>query len=400
VTLSNTGNATLTITSITLGGSNAADFAQSGTCGASLTAGANCTISVTFKPAAAGARVASITISSNDPVNPTLTVALSGTGTAPVASVSPTSLGFGNQPINTSSTPQTVTLSNTGTATLSITGITLGGSNAADFAQSGTCGTSLTAGANCSLSVTFKPAAAGARAALITISTNDPVNPTLTVALSGTGTAAGSVTVSPSSVAFPGQLVNTVGGPINVTLTNNSSAVLKINSYSFSGPNASEFSQLNNCSGSKLAVGASCIIYVRFTPTATGTRTAVLSVSDSDPSSPQTVQLSGTGTAPGMSLSPTSLTFAAQTVNTTSNALTVTMTNPGTASLTISGYTFSGANPGDFTTGNNCTSKLAPGASCGVSVRFKPTAIGARSAALNISSSAGTQTVSLGGTGK
>jgi hypothetical protein len=124
LTLSNTGNASLAITSITIAGTNSSDFAQSNTCGASLNAGASCSISVTFKPTATGARNATVSVSDNAAGSPQ-TAALGGTGTAPAVSLSPTSLSFGNQQVGTNSAAKTVTLSNTGTATLAITVISI-----------------------------------------------------------------------------------------------------------------------------------------------------------------------------------------------------------------------------------------------------------------------------------
>jgi FtsP/CotA-like multicopper oxidase with cupredoxin domain len=193
LTLSNAGSAgsTLTINSIGLTGANPGDFAIAGnTCGASLTQNANCTITLTFKPTAIGARSAGLTVTSSDPVNPTVTSQLTGTGTAPVAVVSPTSLAFGNQKQQKTSTPLTVTLSNTGTAPLTINSIVIGGTNAGDFAiSSNTCGASLAAGSNCTLNVTFRPAKKGARSATLTFTDNSNAiaNSTQNVALSGTG---------------------------------------------------------------------------------------------------------------------------------------------------------------------------------------------------------------------
>jgi hypothetical protein len=185
VTLSNTGNAALTITSIAVMGANAGDFAQTNTCGSSVAAAANCTISVTFTPSASGARTASLSITDNASGSPQ-TVSLTGTGNGPVASLSATSLSFGNQPYDGTSAAQTVTLSNAGNAALSITSIAITGTNASDFAQTNTCGSPVAAGANCAIAVIFTPSALGARTAALSISDNASGSPQ-TVALSGTG---------------------------------------------------------------------------------------------------------------------------------------------------------------------------------------------------------------------
>src|SRR5208337_657185 len=130
-----------------------------------------CTISVTFKPSASGSRTASVSITDNASGSPQ-TVSLSGTGTAALASLSPTSLAFGNQAVDMTSSAQTVTLSNTGNAALSITSLALTGTNVSDFAQSDTCGSSLAAGANCTIAVMFTPSVTGTEAASLSIADN------------------------------------------------------------------------------------------------------------------------------------------------------------------------------------------------------------------------------------
>jgi hypothetical protein len=193
VTLSNRGNATLSITSLAVNGTNRSNFAETNTCGRSVAPFSHCTIRVTFTPSAGGSRKASVSISDNARGSPQ-TVGLSGTGVltaaaavAAVASLSPTSLAFGNQPVGTPSTAQSLTLSNTGSAALSITSVALTGTNASDFAQTNTCGGSLAAGANCTIAVWFTPSVAGSEAASLSMADNASGSPQ-TVSLSGAGT--------------------------------------------------------------------------------------------------------------------------------------------------------------------------------------------------------------------
>jgi hypothetical protein len=196
ITLTNSGDAALTINSISRSGPNRGDFAQSNTCpsGSStlLAAGASCFINVTFTPTAAGSRSASVTITDNASGSPQ-SVALSGSGTtasAPAVSLGPTSLSFGHQQVNTTSEVRTVTLTNSGNASLTIESIGLSGPHSSDFAQSNTCPSSsstlLAAGASCTISVTFTPTAAGSRSANVTITDKASGSPQ-SVALSGTG---------------------------------------------------------------------------------------------------------------------------------------------------------------------------------------------------------------------
>src|ERR1019366_237993 len=156
ITLSNTGKGDLNVTSVAVSGVNASDFTQTNNCASSVAAGANCTINVTLKPAAAGTRTAAVVVADTAVGSPQ-TVALSGTGDAPVASVSPSSLAFGNQAVGVTSSAQSVTLTNSGNAVLNVSRIAVSGTNASDFAQTNNCGTSVAAGANCTISVTFKP---------------------------------------------------------------------------------------------------------------------------------------------------------------------------------------------------------------------------------------------------
>src|SRR5207302_984554 len=135
---------------------------------------------------------------------------------------------------------------------------------------------------------------------------------------------------------------------------NTGTATLTISSIVASG----DFAETDNCGGS-LASGGNCTISVTFTPTASGTRTGSSSVTDNASGSPQTVGLTGTGAAPTTtaSLSPASLTFASQTVGTTSAAQTVTLTNTGSAALAITTISTSG----DFAETDNCGSSVAVG---------------------------------------
>jgi hypothetical protein len=140
-----------------------------------------------------------------------------GTGTAAVVSLSPTSLAFGNQAVDVTSTAQTVTLSNTGNAALSITGLAFTGTNASDFAQTNTCGSSLAAGANCTIAVMFTPSVAGTEAASLSIADNASGSPQ-TAPLSGAGThdvilTWTASTTPPAIVGYDVYRGTTPGGP-------------------------------------------------------------------------------------------------------------------------------------------------------------------------------------------
>jgi sugar lactone lactonase YvrE len=205
--------------------------------------------------------------------------------------------------------------------------------------------------------------------------------------------------LSPSSVTFPAQGINTKSAPIPVTLSNAGNGTsLTVTSVVISGTNKADFAQTNNCTS--VPGPGSCTINVTITPSALGARNAVLMVTDNATGSPQAISLFGTGTQPTAELSPTSVTFPAQAVNTKSAAIPVTFSNTGSGTITVSSVTIAGTDPADFAETNNCTSVPASG-SCTIDVTVTPSAAGARTAVLMIiDDAAGSpQTISLAGTG-
>jgi photosystem II stability/assembly factor-like uncharacterized protein len=391
VTLKNSGKATLTGISIAMTGTNISDFPETTTCTSSLVAGASCLIKVQFKPAAAGARSAAVSITDNAAGSPQQ-VPLSGTGTT--AKLSPTSLAFGTWAVGLTSTVDKVTLTNVGTAALTITSIAVTGTEAGDFPETATtCGASLAAAASCTISVTFKPSTTGTRSANLTFTDSASGSPQQ-APLSGTGTTA---EITPRNLNFGTLALGLTSAAKTVTLKNVGTSAITITSIAITGTEAGDFPQTATTCGASLAVAASCTVSVTFKPSTTGARSGTLTFTDGASGSPQKVPLSGVGTT--AELSPTSLNFGSVTVGSTA-LNTVTLKNVGTAAMTISGITISGAAAGDFGE-SGCGSSLAAGASCTISVTFKPTKTGARSATLKITDGAAgsPQQVSLAGTG-
>jgi hypothetical protein len=306
----------------------------------------------------------------------------------------PTSLTFAAQVVGTTSAPQVVTLTNNLTTTLTISSIGFTGTNSGDFAQTNNCGSSVNAGASCTINVTFTPAASGTRTATLNVTDNAGNSPQ-TVSLSGTGIVP--VTLSTASISFGTVLVDSSATATPVTLTNNQSVSLTNISISVTG---AAFSQVNTC-GTSIAAGAQCTITVTFAPKTSGSQTGMVTISDSAINSPQTISLKGAGELP-VALSPGTLAFGTETVGTTSAPKTETITNNQRVALDISSITISGADASNFTeTGTTCGSTLAAGAKCTITVTFTPSATGARSATLDITDSALTspQTAKLTGTG-
>jgi hypothetical protein len=199
VTLSSNGTAAVGITGITIGGANPANFSQTNTCGTSVAVGASCTITVKFAPTAAGSLAATLSIADNVAGSPQA-VTLAGTATpapAPVVTLTPSSLTF-SAVTGTTTAAQTATIKNTGTALLSLTGISMTGSGAAAFAETNTCGASLDVNASCTVSVTFSPGSVASFSAAVSIADNASGSPQ-TIALTGSGTPAPSFTVASTS---------------------------------------------------------------------------------------------------------------------------------------------------------------------------------------------------------
>jgi hypothetical protein len=313
-----------------------------------------------------------------------------------VVSLSPTSLGFGNQQEGIVSAPQTVTLTNTGNATLNLTKVSITGANAADYAvSSNNCGTSVLAGANCAIAVTFDPTKGGPRSANLTLADNAANSPQL-VPLSGNGLAP-AVTFVPPALTFADQLISTSSNSQSITVTNIGQAPLAISSIAVTGVNGSDYSQTNNC-GTSLAINATCQIAVIFTPSFSWSRTAALMMTDNAQGSPHVMGLAGNGASGGVaSFSPSSLTFATTLTGNTSVAQTVTLNNTGTAALQIANI----STAGDYIQTNNCGSSVAALGSCTINVSFVPTFSAARPGWINVNFTdpAGLQTVTLSGTG-
>lgn len=359
-------------------------FGESDNCSPSVAAGASCTISVTSAPLATGAQTGNLTVHSNAAGSPQ-SVALTGTGIGPAASLTPTSLNFGSQPVGSPSAPQAVTLRNTGNAPLNVTSSYIIG----DFYYSSGCAPAIAAGDSCTFSITFIPHVSGSRTGVFSVSDSAPGSPQQ-VSLSGLGVTP-AVTLSPGSLAFGPQLVGTTSAPQMITLQNTGTALLNISSIAATG----DFAQTNNCNAT-VAVGASCLISVTFAPAAAGAafRTGSLTVSDDATGSPQSVALSGNAWT--VSVTPTSLQFSPQPVGTTSAPRAVTLTNLTGSTLTISNIQIYAP----FFQTNNCGTSVAAGASCTIQVTYSPTAANSVGALLFIFDSAaeGEQAINVSGT--
>lgn len=379
VTLQNTGTGPMQVTSVTA----TVPFSQTNNC-VSVAAGSSCTVQVSFTPTAIGTASGTLTIVDNAG---TQTVALSGTGIAQV-SLSPTSLSFGTLAVGNTSAAKTVTVTNRGNVTLSFSSIL---TSTSFGVASNTCGTGIAAGGKCTVGVTFTPTAIGAVSGTLTF-TDSALNSPQTVSLTGTGSPA--VTLSSSSLSFGTVVVGSTSSAKTATLTNHQSVTLNFTNIQTSAG----FSVASNTCGTSIAAGASCTVGVKFSPTTVGAASGTLTFADDAPNSPQTVTLTGTGSAQ-VTLSSSTLSFGSITVGTTSSAKTVTLTNHLSVALSFSSILTSA---GFAVSSNTCGSSIAAGANCTVGVKFSPKAIGPVTGTLTFMDSAvnSPQIVTLTGTGK
>ena len=209
----------------------------------------------------------------------------------PGSSLSATSVAFGNDALGMVAT-RSLTLLNNGTATLAISGITISSNGAGAFNQTNTCSSSLLAGASCSITVTFTPLTASAFIASLSVVSNASGSPQ-TVSLTGSGVGTLSISVSPSALAFGLQKLQTRSQVQTIQIGNSTAQTVSLSSVTLTG-GATDFSVVNSCP-SALAAGASCSIYVVFTPQLASVRSASLVVTSNAAASPQIVLLSGSG---------------------------------------------------------------------------------------------------------
>ncbi len=297
-TLTNTGGTVLDIAGVTITGTNASNFSQASTCGATLAVNASCTVTVSFSAAAAGSYTATLNIANNS-ASGTATVSLSGTATAapgPALSLSAASLTMPSMAAGGTATTQVETLTDNGAAPLDVKGVSIMGTNAADFSETNTCGATLAVNASCTVTVSFSAAIAGSYTATLNIATNGTTGGTASVPLNGTATAPPNpqATLSATSLSFT-QPAQSTGTPKTLTITNSGSATLTISSIVLTGTDAVDFTQTSTC-GATLAPEATCNVSVTLTAYLTRSYSAALQIATNAPNSPSTVTLSGTGT--------------------------------------------------------------------------------------------------------
>ena len=430
-TITSSGNARLESLSASLIGVHAADFSVSSPLPATLGSGASTSLTVSFKPNAAGLRTALLRIVSNDPARSPFDINLSGIGlTAPEIALElasgntltdgVSSVTFGSSSLGASGVSQGFFIRSTGSAGLGGLSLSLAGSHPGDFTVSSIPAT-LAAGSNTSFTVTFNPLAAGARSAILRVASNDADENPFDITLTGTGVAVPEIhmelatgtvlTDGLSSVAFGSPNLGSSGVSQGFVIRSIGSAGLSGLSLSLAGSHPGDFTV--SSIPATLAAGSTASFGVTFNPLAAGARSAILRVASNDADeNPFDITLTGTGVAvPEIHMELANGTALADGVSGVAFGSTnlgasglfqgFIIRSTGSASLGGLALSLAGSHPGDFTV-SSIPASIAAGSNASFLVTFKPLATGARSAILRVASNDADENpfdITLSGTG-
>ena len=378
LTVGNTGYADLHVTSASLTGANAADFSlMLPNFPATVSPGQSLSYGIVFRPMAAGARSATVTLTSDDPNMGTLSFTVGGQGVSYAESVAPGMLDFGMVKAGTTATAQQATLTNTSKAPLVVKKVLITGPQAAAFSlvNPPADNSAIAPGASLSASVAFKPATAALATATLTFLLDDPNMPAATVSLRGQGTA-GALALAPVSIEFGGVPFGKSSAAKVVTLTNTGTAPLQISALIFGGNDPTAFGSPDSpMLPVTIAPGSNIMFDVVYTPSIHGMQGGTLVVTSDDPLSPMaSIQLHGNGTQAKLAVSPMNIDFGVTVVGSPTEAVPVTLTNTGDQTLPISTIQIQGAGASAFKLDTNpAPLTLDPGTSVTLNLRFAPT---------------------------
>ena len=297
ITVSNDGDALLSISDFSITGTNADQFSiVSGGDPVDLDPEETHEVVVQFAPTSEGAKTGALTITSNDPNESPLDVALSGNGTPepqPDIVVDPQSIDFGT--LFTGDTKvDSFSIKNTGDAVLNVSSVALTGTNADEFSLDSEGPFEIAVDDSQIVRVTFAPTSAGSKEATAVVTSNDPDEETVNVALSGMAEdPEPTIVVEPESVDF-GSVVIGNSKTENVTVSNTGDAILHVTSTTIgmgeelasvnaNGNGADEFTIVEGGAPFEVEPGDDHIIKVQFSPAVEGERNATLSISSDDP---------------------------------------------------------------------------------------------------------------------
>lgn len=398
--IENNGDADLIITSMTLAGATPAEFTliDTNSCAsATILAGQKCTAGVTFNPGIAGSYAAVVEIISNDADEGTLHLGLSGIGTPPTTSIllTPVGIPFAATVLGTETATRDITITNTGSSDLTVSGISLGGDDPGEFTlvNENTCETAIAAGNTCTFQAKFTPTTEGSKRATVNVASDDAVNPTMSIALTGYGLPEGTrIAVSPIALTFPFTVIGAESATQDITISNTSTNDLTINSIELKGADRSHYALSGE--GACVAVisgGATCTFQAKFAPTREGSRVASVRIKSDDPlHGTIDVGLSSYGLPEPtqISVTPMRMDFPFTTINQETGFQDVTIENTGTTDLSVSEIKLIGQHKNEFALSgeNACETTIAGGATCTFQAKFTPTRDGAKFAQIQIRS--------------
>ncbi len=417
LTLSNDGNGPMTVRGLRVAADPQAPASQAAfevtteSCTAGeVPAGGSCEIEVGFRPGAEGEARAALEIDSSATPEP-YRIVLSGAGITPRAAITPARLAFGEVAAKASSGPRAVRVANPGSDLLRIGTVRVTGADAAAFTAGECAGAAIAPGAECRLQVVFRPGRAGPHRADLQVAHNAGGGRHV-VPLIGIGVAA-RLSLDRGNLDF-GEVPTGAEARRQLTLTNAGRSDLKILRLRLTGRLGdfeldaagcvAERASGTTASGATLGPNASCTVTVIFRPTSAGSQRLQLVIDHSAAATAREVPIIARATAPpepAIELAPARVDFPDRRVGDRSTIKTVTVSNPGTARLSLTAASIGGEHAGDFQlVPGSCASFVAPGASCTMGVRFVPAAAGLRSALLSIRHDAagGAAEIKLSGT--
>lgn len=383
VTVSNNGNAPLTINSIT--DDDPADFPVTNNCGGTVAVGSTCAITVNFTPTRRGSISGTLTLDSSAAVSPQKLV-LTGIGSVPPAlTVNPANLAFPGVATGASTTLPLV-ITNNGDDDLVVG---QGAFSNVDFSfnTDGCSGRTLAAGQTCQIDVRFAPSSVASITGILSIASNDPVSPT-TISLAGNGDEPAALQTSPANLSF-GEVELGSSSDLALTLTNTGGPTTSV-AISSIAASAADYSLVSDaCSGQSLAGGSTCALTVRFTPSVPGPDNADLEITHSlSTSSPTNVGLVGSGGTPVAYINPSSIDFGDVLINTLSAATVVTIGDPTASDLTIGAIVVD--DPEFRISNDNCSGQtVTSGNTCTFEVAVLPVALGGISGTISVFSDSG-----------
>lgn len=399
-TVTNAGGVATGAITQTLGGADASQFsvASSSCSGATVAAGATCTVGIKFSPTSGGSKAATLTFTATP--GGTVSATLLGAGNPPGSlSANPTTLTFANTTVGQTSASQSVTITNNGGAATSALTTSLGGNDPGQFqivaGSNGCAGTVLAAGATCTIAIDFAPSTGGAKSASLSVSAGTS---TTSVGLAGNAIPDAHFTIVPTSHDFGAVGTGSQSGFFTFTVTNDGGQTSGAPTAALGGVNATQFILQNGCTAA-LAPNASCTVQVKFAPNIDNSNAqATVSVS-ATPGGTATAQVFGQAVPPAaLSAVPTSVDFNADAMSNNGFTLigdttvkTITVSNSGTEPTGTINITKSGTNAADYTFTTNCTT-LPSMMTCTITVTFAPTATGLETASLLVSASPGGNT--------